>query len=242
MGRVPRKADSSCLYADIRRRADQKPGFADQQFNPNIFIPNLPIGDMPVWDITDLTNTAGSVDSDGFYPDRTFSGANSYVEAIADKMLDASGTGSSSNAYMSVDNLVDLELYVRTRLKMTPISIGGGRGYLFIVPSDVAAYLTNPNRSGSMGSVWKDFTSLSKEEQSIPGILGKFRSLWFIEDERAPTIPYRDRPEATRCSRVLSIRATTMIATSIRGTQPRERLTTCLRSEPFWVPADWRSG
>lgn len=160
-----------------------------QQFNSNIFICNTALESMPVWDVTDLTNTAGSVDALGFYPSRTYSGANSYVEAIAAQMLTASGTGSTSNAYMTVDDLAALELYVRTRLMLLPISIGTSkRGYLFLIPSDVAAYLTNPNESGSMGSIWKDTASLSAAEQSVPGMLGRYRSLWFIEDERAPTL------------------------------------------------------
>lgn len=159
-----------------------------QQFNSNIWIPNLAVGDMPVWDVTNLTTTAGSEDTLGFYPDRTFSGANTYVESIAAKMLAASGTGSTSKAYVDVGNLADLEIYVRLRIKMPPMSIGKGRGYLFVIPSEVAAYLTNPNESGSMGSLWKDYASLNTEEQSIPGILGKYRSLYFIEDDRAPTL------------------------------------------------------
>lgn len=159
-----------------------------QQFNSNIYIPNLALGDQPVWDVTDLTTTAGSEDSAGFYPDRTFSGDNSYVEELGTKLMAAAGTGSTSKAYMDVGMLTDLELYVRTRLKLMPVTIGKRRGYLFIVPSDVAAYLTNPQESGSMGSVWKDTTAMTAEEASIPGMLGRFKSLWFIEDERAPTL------------------------------------------------------
>lgn len=159
-----------------------------QQFNSNIFIPNLDLGDMPVWDVTALTNTAGSVDSLGFYPDRTFSGATSYVEDIAAHMLEASGTGATSSAWLDVDAIAALELYVRTKLKLEPITIGKNRGYIFLVPSDDAAILANPKVSGSMGDVWMTASGLSQEEQSIPGILGRYRSLWFVEDERFPTL------------------------------------------------------
>lgn len=159
-----------------------------QQFNSNIFICNLDLGDMPVWDVTDLDATDGSVDTLGFYPDRSFSGANSYVESIAEKMLKASGTVSASKAYLDVDQIFNLDLYVRTKIKLTPLSIGKRKGYIFLVPSDVAAYLTNPNKSGSLGGSLTHYKDMSAEEQSIPGIAGRIRSLWIVEDERAPTL------------------------------------------------------
>lgn len=159
-----------------------------QQFCSNIFIPNLAIGDMPVWDVTDLTVTAGSADSLGFYPLKTFSGADSYVESIADKMLTASGTGSAALAFMSVDNLVDLDYYCEHIVKMPKIKIGKASGYIFVVPAEVAYYLSNPNKTGSFGAYYKDITQMSKEEMEFGGILGKFKNLWFKVDSRGPTL------------------------------------------------------
>ncbi len=159
-----------------------------QQFCSNIFIPNLDLGSMPTWDITNLTNTAGSVDTNGYYPDRTFSGVNTYVESIADKMLEASGTGADPQAYIGVENLDELCLYLTKTIKMPPHKMGGKSGYIFVISSEDAAYLTSPNRTGSMGNLWTSVTQLSSEEQVFPGILGKYKCLWFVEDSKAPTV------------------------------------------------------
>lgn len=160
-----------------------------QQFNSNIFIPNIAIDSMPTWDISDLTATAGTEDSLGFYPDKVFSGADTYVEGIAEKMLTASGTGSTPQAYMAVDNLDDLDLWLRTRIKMPPCRIGGRTGYIFVVPSYVAFYLSSAVRASTMGKLWMDsHTGLTAEEMAFPGMHGRYKSLWIVEDERGPTL------------------------------------------------------
>jgi hypothetical protein len=177
------------LMLTVAEELTKNPVGLKQQFNSNVFICNLgDFGNQPVWDVTDLTKTDGAVDSLGLYPSRNFRGANSYVESIAAKMLTGAGTGSTSKAVMNVDALFQLDLYVRTRLKLIPLEIGKRKGYIFLCPSDVAAYLTNPKRSGSLGEAWASFTNLTAEEQSIPGIAGRVRSLWIVEDERAPTL------------------------------------------------------
>lgn len=159
-----------------------------QQFCSNVFIPNLAPGDMPTWDISDLTNTAGVQDSLGFYNARSFSGASTYVESLGTKMLQASGTASASKAYMSVENLEDLYLYVKNTVRSNPIKIGKNSGYIFVVPENVSSYLTNPNRAGSMGELWTKTAHLSTEEQSFTGMLGKYKDLWFVVDSRSPTL------------------------------------------------------
>jgi hypothetical protein len=182
-GRRTREA----LMLTVAEELTKAPISLKQQFNPNIFIPNLALGSMPVWDVTELTNTAGAEDALGFKT-HTFSGANSYVESIAAKMLTASGTGSASLAYLTVENLADLELHCRTTIGMPKVQIGNQEGYVFVCPSVVAAYLACPAVTGSMGSYWVQMAALSTEEQSIPGMLGRYRSLWLIEDERGPTL------------------------------------------------------
>ena len=176
------------LMLTIAEELTKAPVSLKQNFNQNIWIPNLALGDMPVWDVTDLTNTAGAVDTLGFYPTRAYSGANSYVESIAAQMIEASGVAALSTATMNVNQLSSLELYVRTRLLLNSLTIGQKRGFVFLIPSDVGAYLTNPSESGSMGALWKDVSALSAEEQSVPGMLGRYRSLWFCEDDRSPTL------------------------------------------------------
>jgi hypothetical protein len=160
-----------------------------QQFNCNIFIPNLDLADMPVWDITALTNTAGTVDSLGFYPDRVFSGVGTYVESIAAKMLEASGTGETPQAYIDIPNLDDLDLWLRTRIQMQPARIGAKYGYAFVCPTNVVFYLTSAVRTNSPGALWvTTHTSLTAEEMAYPGMMFKYKSLWVIEDERGPTL------------------------------------------------------
>jgi hypothetical protein len=165
-----------------------------QQFNSNVFICNLAMGDQPTWSIADVETDVDAEATAYGYKGTDFLGGDNpgnndnYIDELASKMLQASGTSNSAQAWMDVHNLADLELFVRTRLKLMPVTIGKKRGFLFIIPSDVASYLTNPARAGSMGSIWKDYADLSIEEQSVPGMLGRYRSLWFIEDERAPTL------------------------------------------------------
>jgi hypothetical protein len=159
-----------------------------QNFCSNVFIPNLAAGLNPTWDITDLTNTAGVKDSLGYYSQRTFSGANTYIESLAARMMQASGTTSASKAYMHVENLEDLYQYCRRTVRMNPISIGPNRGYIYVADSDTVSILTNPNRAGSMAEIWTKVTQLSSEEQSYPGMLGRYKNLWIIEDDRHPTL------------------------------------------------------
>ncbi len=180
--------EASMLTVETALTKDPFTTTVRQQFCSNIFIPNLPLGEMPTWDVTDVTNTAGAVDALGFYPNRTYGATNSYVENIAEQMLAASGTGSSSLAYMSVDNLVDLDYYCEHIVKMPKLKIGKSSGYMFVVPAAVAVYLANPNRIGSFGAYYKDVTQLSKEEMEFGGIIGKFCNLWFKVDSRGPTI------------------------------------------------------
>jgi hypothetical protein len=159
-----------------------------QQFCSNVFIPNLPLGSMPRWDVTDLTVTKGSADALGYFSTRTFSGVNTYIEELGSKMMTAAGTGSASKAYLSVENLEDLYIYVKKYIRMNPLKIGKQSGYIFVIPEEVAAYLTNPKRAGGMGELWLNYASLSTEEQSYPGMLGRYKNLWFVIDERSPTL------------------------------------------------------
>lgn len=158
-----------------------------QKFNSNIFIPNLAVA-QPVYDVTNMTVTTGAVDSLGYYPSKTYSGVGTYVEDLADKMMTASGTASASKAYLTVENLEDLILYLTTTVKMKPLATGGLNGFIFGVSSYTASVLLNPLQAGSMGALWKDITNLTKEEASYPGMLGKYRCLYFVVDDRAATL------------------------------------------------------
>jgi len=159
-----------------------------QQFCSNVFIPNLPLGSMPTWDVTDLTKTDGVKDSLGYYSARSFSGANTYIESLAARMMQAAGTASASKAYMHVENLEDLYQFCKRYIRMNPITIGPNKGYIYVASSDTVSILTNPNRAGSMAEIWTKVAYLSAEEQSYPGMLGRYKNLWIVEDDRHPTL------------------------------------------------------
>ena len=157
-----------------------------QQLNSNIWLPNLADSDNPSWLHADPTTTAGSAGGGGYYSARTFGGT--YVQLVANAMIAASGTGATSKALLSVDWLNSLEIYCRTRLQLNPISFGDRNGYVFLVSPKTKGYLFNPSRTGSIGDLFSKGGGLNEKELSIPGILGRYGCLYFVEDERAPTL------------------------------------------------------
>ncbi len=159
-----------------------------QQFCANIFVCNNEPEDMPVWDITDLTNAAGSVDSLGYYPDRVFSGANSYVESIAAKMLEGSGTSASPQAYMGIEDLDRLDYYLQQIVKMPKISVNGEMGYLFVVPQAVYSYMSSMTRTDGFGPYFQDTYQSGDKTTSYWGRPIRYKSLFLICDSRGPTL------------------------------------------------------
>ena len=154
-----------------------------QQFNPNIFICNLAAGSQPEWDGSNLSTTAGSADSKGFYSTRTHTG--DYVEAIADAMVAASGTGTTSKAYLDVGNIIEAEYYVTQILKMESLADGT---YIWVLPSAVAASLKDPTLTGSVGNVLMQAGDLTDGQRNIPNVLGRYGRFVFVEDSRAATL------------------------------------------------------
>jgi hypothetical protein len=180
-GRRIREAEMLTFSSELTK----DPVGKKQQFNPNVFIPNLLT--QPVWDKTDLTTTAGAADTKGFYSARTFAG--DFVEQIGAAMLSASGVGTTSKALLNVDWLTELENYVVTVLQLNPITIGGNSGYIFMISNEDAARLRDPSQTGSIASFFANGADLSKEEQmSIPGLLGRYGAFWFVQDNRSPTL------------------------------------------------------
>lgn len=159
-----------------------------QQFCPNIFICNQEPEDMPVWDLTDLTVTPGSVDSLYYYPDKVFSGANTYVESIAAKMLEASGTGSDPVADMRIADLDRLDYYLQQIVKMPKIRINGEMGYLFVVPQGVYSYLSSLSDTNGLGPYFQATYNSNEKTTSYWGRPLRYKSLFLICDSRGPTL------------------------------------------------------
>lgn len=162
-----------------------------QRFNPNMFVTNTNIGDMPSYDTTgawlaDSTATAGT------YPaGTTFSDTSSeyVVESIGDALAAAtSGFTDFGNAVMNVDDLLRLEYYVSHDLLLEPFMMDGQPTYIFTVPAITVNHLLNPSVTKSLGEVWKDTAALTKAEASIPLVLGRVGSLLLIKDSRYPTV------------------------------------------------------
>lgn len=159
-------------------------------FNKNWVIPNIVESSYPAWDLTDMTTTAGALDTDSYYSAKTYSGATSFVENIAASLLSASGTGSTSKALMTVDFLAHLSYYLPSQLILEPIDLDGMPTYIILVADRVASWMMNPNNTGSMGTNWKSIgTYNDKERMTIPGELGRaYGNLVFVRNLRAPTL------------------------------------------------------
>jgi len=161
-----------------------------QQFNKNWCIPNLAQGSYPSWDNTALTKTNGTIDSDNYYSSRTYSGATTFVENIAAALMAASGTGSVSKALFTVDFLAQLEHYLSDELLLEPVMIDKTPSYVILVDSEVWAYTSNPNNTGSFGEHWQAAnTGYAQDRMLIPGELGRaYGSLVFVRNRRSPTL------------------------------------------------------
>jgi len=168
-----------------------------QRFNPNIFVTNTDLGDMPGypevagdgWGTWDAQRSLVA----GTYPDgNTFGDGNAHdnvVESIGDALSDATtGFTAFGDGVMNVDDLLRLEYYVSNDLLLEPIMMDGQPTYIFTVPSNTVQHLLNPSVTKSLGEVWKDTAALSKPEASIPMVLGRVGSLLLVKDSRYPTL------------------------------------------------------
>lgn len=160
-----------------------------QQFNKNWIIPNLADGSYPAWDNTALTNNPGAVDSKGYYTSRNFAGSTTIVENIATACLAGSGVGATSKSLFNVDFMSTMWYYVRSRLQLKPVQLDGKETYILLVPSNVWAWTTNPNNSGSLGEHFETIADYKGERQTLVNEIGRINTNFvLVENMRAPTM------------------------------------------------------
>jgi hypothetical protein len=90
---------------------------------------------------------------------------------------------------MNVDALKFVEWYVSSQLRLDPIMIDGQPSWVFLISDRVAAYLTNPTVSGSLGEFFAKVADYRDPERlSLPGEMGRAGGLVLCKNFRAPTI------------------------------------------------------
>jgi hypothetical protein len=158
------------------------------QFNPNIFVPNTLLGNMPAYDYHAITEgtTATYPANDALYE---ASGTSYFIKDIWDTLSAATNTWANpERCNLTVESLLALAYHVEHNLLIDPIMIDGQPTHIFLVPANQAIKIMNPVLTGSLGSVWKDVSALTKTEASIPGVMGRVKNLLLVADARYATI------------------------------------------------------
>jgi hypothetical protein len=156
-------------------------GGLTQRLNANFVIANTAMssGSQPAWT---WNTSAAQTELD-------------YIGRIGTAMAAADTGTSGSNANLDIDFLIALDDYVQNNLKLTPMTIGGRKSYVVLLPSpQYKKMLTLAD--GKMGGAWELVSDLTQEERNLSGIVGRIMSLVIIEDQRYPTLeftnPYTD--------------------------------------------------
>jgi len=136
-----------------------------QNYNKNWYVANTEIGSQPVYSATPATYRANL--------NTAFAAADTGTNGI--------------NANIDLDYLLGLDYYAQNSKKINPVTIGGKKSYVVLLPSTQYHKLLQVN-NGQLGSVWQNVTQLTAEEQNFPGIVGRVKSLVIIEDQRYPTL------------------------------------------------------
>lgn len=129
-----------------------------------------------------------------FVPNRSFSQQPNYVSNVNDwtdivaATLHAAGTG--VNACASLNYFIKLEEWARTEAFIVPIEFeDGGDGYVVTLPTPQVSWLLHLIQNGNVGSLWRDAANMSKDvTKNYPNMIGQFRGLRFVADQRYPTI------------------------------------------------------
>jgi hypothetical protein len=163
-----------------------------QQFTPNWMIPNLDVDSFPAYDLDTPTRTAGSVDSDGFYPSAYYAGASSFAETIAVALLAASGTGSTPNNLLTGEFVQFAINYSRAVLQIEPFMLDGVETLIWSIPTRVKQWLLNKKNEDSLGTLITNKAAYQQNRGDlvIPNELGRLidRGLLLVENMRGPTL------------------------------------------------------
>lgn len=161
-----------------------------QKFNKNWAIPNLATSSYPTWDVDTITRTNGAVDSTGYYPNRYYSGAGTFVENIAAALMAGAGTGATSTALLDVDAIHEIHAYVEDEHVVEPIMMDGVPSYILKVPPKVYDWMANPNNTGSLGAYWQNVKDyITEDRMRLPGEIGRLLNSWVVvKDPRCPTL------------------------------------------------------
>ena len=139
------------------------PHFLAQEFSPNIAIAGMHYLNWPAFNVNPATwsNTIGQA-------------------------LVTVGVGAQAAA--TIRFIKQAELYASTVKIIEPVKIGGAERYIVLLPSPQADYLKDPILQGNLGAVWRDVSSLTKEEMMYPGVIGRIGRCLIVEDPRYPTL------------------------------------------------------
>jgi len=135
-----------------------------QHWNPNVFVANTDPFSQPTYD-TDLAV---------------------YTNKIADAM-EAAATGTNGEyANISAEFCEAVLEHAEVTLRIEPLSIGGEDRYVIVLPSNQYAKMTS--LAGEFGTMWVDKSALTTDEQTFPGVMGRYKKLLFVSDSRYPTV------------------------------------------------------
>ena len=134
-----------------------------QTWNPNWYVKNLRDSQQPAYSTNNATHTANIVNA-----------------------LLTAGTG--INAALDGHYLLALSNWAKAQ-RIEPLIINGKKRYILTVPSEQTIWFSSLDIAGSGGSWWSSYARLNDEESlSFPGLLGEWKNILLVEDERAPTL------------------------------------------------------
>lgn len=135
-----------------------------KNWNPNVFVANIDPWSQPAYDADVATYT------------------NNIITA-----MQIADTGTNGvNANLSIQFLDAVLNYARVSKRIKPISTSAGNGYLLVLPSNAMSSISSA--VGELGNLWRDVTSLTKEAIEYPGLVGMYKQLLIVEDDRNPTL------------------------------------------------------
>lgn len=77
--------------------------------------------------------------------------------------------------------------YFRYTKVIKPLTVNGEQVYILTIPTSQKTYLLDPSNSDGLGAIWQATSRYaSKDENSLPGYLGRVGDVILIEDPRAP--------------------------------------------------------